>query len=202
MLSSNLKRLVPVMLLAPLLWGSPTWARPNRGTALLPSQGQQLLWEQESARRASRDLSKAQGSLIRVRFLGERVSSREASALVDMGQNLLDQAQSQFQAGNLFAARETAKAADNLFKAAQILYESQLGYGSVSGRHWEAPLRAQEYLARAQAGNPSGTAATLVSQANQLLNRSQGDPTGLPYGRAARHTARAALHLLVAERGF
>jgi hypothetical protein len=75
---------------------------------------------------------------------------------------------------------------------------------------FEAPFRAQEYLSRLQAEMAfanvnSGSVSSLQNQVQNLLGNVSTDPgsyTFADYSRskAARYSARAALHLLAAER--
>ncbi len=161
--------------------------------------------------RASRDLAKAQRHLAEASFFAQRGSSPEADRLLELSCQSLAEAQKALQGGNVFAAREQAKAAENLAKAAKALYEAELGFGGRPGRSFfEAPFRAQEALSRLQAemafaNITSGPVAELQQQTQQLLGRVNADPgsyTFADYSRskAARHSARAALHLLAAER--
>ncbi len=199
-----------LVLLTPLVLGSPAQAqrgrRPALGTAApVPMQPS---WQSP---RANRDLAKAQRHLAEASFFAQRGSSPEAARLLELSRQSLAEAQNALQGGNVFAAREQAKAAENLAKAAQALYEAELGFGSRPGRSFfEAPFRAQEYLSRLQAemtfaNITSGPVAELQQQAQQLLSRVNADPGSYTFAdysrsRAARHSARAALHLLAAER--
>ncbi len=199
-----------LVLLTPLVLGSPAQAqrgrRPALGTAApVPMQPS---WQSP---RASHDLAKAQRHLAEASFFAQRGSSPEAARLLELSRQSLAEAQNALQGGNVFAAREQAKAAENLAKAAQALYEAELGFGSRPGRSFfEAPFRAQEYLSRLQAemtfaNITSGPVADLQQQAQQLLSRVNPDPGSYTFAdysrsRAARHSASAALHLLAAER--
>ena len=157
--------------------------------------------------RVNHDLAKAQRHLAEASFFAQRGSTR----LLELSRQSLAEAQNTLQRGNVFAAREQAKAAENLAKAAKALYEAELGFGSRPGRSFfEAPLRAQESLSRLQAemafaNITAGPVAELQQQAQQLLSRVNTDPgsyTFADYSRskAAHHSARAALHLLAVER--
>jgi len=203
-----------LLLLTPLVLGSPAQAQRSRrstpGTAA-PVPMQPSWQSPRELERASRDLAKAQRHLAEASFFAQRGSSPEAARLLELSRQSLAEAQNALQGGNVFAAREQAKAAENLAKAAKTLYEAELGFGGRPGRSFfEAPFRAQESLSRLQAemtfaNITSGPVADLQQQAQQLLSRVNADPgsyTFADYSRskAARHSARAALHLLAAER--
>ncbi|MFS8897513.1 DNA-binding protein, partial [Synechococcus sp. R3-13] len=99
----------------------------------------------------------------------------------------------------------------NLAKAAKVLYEAELGFMGRPGRSFfEAPFRAQEYLSRLQAEMAfaninSGSVSDLQNQAQELLSNVNTDPGSYTFAdyslsKAALYSARAALHLLAAER--
>ncbi|MFS8923564.1 hypothetical protein NW863_03680, partial [Synechococcus sp. B60.1] len=203
-----------LLLLTPLVLGSPAQAqrgrRPALGTAA-PVPMQPSWQSPRELERANHDLAEAQRHLAEASFFAQRGSSPEAARLLELSRQSLTEAQNALQRGNVFAVREQAKAAENLAKAAKALYEAELGFGSRPGRSFfEAPLRAQESLSRLQAemafaNITAGPVAELQQQAQQLLSRVNTDPgsyTFADYSRskAAHHSARAALHLLAAER--
>lgn len=203
-----------LVLLTPLVLGSPAQAQRGRRSApeaTAPLQVQptwQRPWDLE---RASRDLAKAQRHLAEASFLSQRGSSPEAARLLEHGQESFTNAQASLEAGNFFAAHEQAKAAENLAKAAKVLYEAELGFMGRPGRSFfEAPFRAQEYLSRLQAEMAfaninSGSVSDLQNQVQNLLGDVSTDPSSYTFAdysrsKAARYAARAALHLLAAER--
>jgi len=208
---------LPVLvLLTPLMLGSPAQAQRGRRSApettalLQPQPGGQGSWD---LGRSNRDLAKAQQHLAEASFFSQRSSSPMAARLLELSRQSFAEAQNSLQGGNFFAAREQAKAAENLAKAAKALYEGELGFMNHPGRSFfEAPFRAQEYLRRLQAEMAffnvnSGTVADLQTQAQELLSGVTTNPGS--YGladysssKASLHTARAALHLLTANRGF
>ncbi|MCJ2541525.1 hypothetical protein [Thermostichus vulcanus] len=175
-----------------------------------------------TAERSLRDIHKATEEAFRVERLAAQVSNRLATELTDEGYAALEAARTAQAAGEFFRARELAKAAKALFEAAETLYEGELGYKvgrygqpePPSRSYFDAPFRAQERLFRAQAElNFSGdavnpVASRLVEQAQQLAtaNPSEVNFTTdfriLAEHRAAYEMAKAATHLLAAERGF
>ncbi|MCF2971726.1 DNA-binding protein [Synechococcus sp. Nb3U1] len=217
-LNPNHTRLLPLLvLLTPLLLVSPAAAQRGRNSSRVvqqPQISQPAVFDQRTLNRAGRDLAKAERSLLQAEFFAQRLSSSEAATLTELGRETLQEARASFQAGDFFAAREAAKAADNLFKAANALYEGETGYmGHHSSRSFfEAPFRAQENLTRLKAelayyGNSDSRVSELMQQAEDLLSNVNTAPGSYSFkdfaqSRAARHTARAALHLMASERGF
>ncbi|MEN9223739.1 MAG: hypothetical protein Q6M04_14990 [Thermostichus sp. BF3_bins_97] len=217
-LNRNHTRLLPLLaLLTPLLLISPATAQRGRSASPAvqqPQISQGMILDQRALNRAGRDLAKAERSQLQAEFFAQRLSSSEAATLTDLGQQTLAEARASFQSGDFFAAREAAKAADNLFKAANALYEGETGFVDrrPSRSFFEAPFRAQEYLTRLEAelafyGNRNGRVSTLANQAEQLLSQVSTDPgsyslSDYTQSRAARYTARAAMHLMSSERGF
>lgn len=217
-LNRNHTRLLPLLvLLTPLLLVSPAAAQRGRSSSRVvqqPQLSQPAVFDQRTLNRAGRDLAKAERSLLQAEFFAQRLSSSEAATLTELGRETLQEARASFQAGDFFAAREAAKAADNLFKAANTLYEGETGFAGrrPSRSFFEAPFRPQEYLTRLEAelafyGNSNGRVSTLVNQTEQFLSRVNTDPgsyrlSDYAQSRAARYTARAALHLMASERGF
>ncbi len=214
MLNRKITHFLPLILvLTPMMSGSPAEAQPR---GLMPQRPTLRHQSYHDLERTGRDLAKAERHLLEVQFLSQRFTSPQATELVEIGIDSLDQARSAYQTGNFFMAREQAKAAENLFKAAQALYEGESGFTALSRSpsrsFFEAPFRAQEYLMRLEAeiayyGIENATVTALMNQSQQLLAEVSGeintyDHDEYAQSRAARHSARAALHLIAADRGF
>ncbi len=168
--------------------------------------------------KAGRELAKANEEAYQVQSLSRQASSTEATELVSLAQQTLSKAESTYRAGRYFEATEKAKAAKALYKAAETLYEGELGY-KIGSRRPEGSTRrdfdahkAQEKLAKAQAemnyyrANDE-TVSRLINRARTLAGSST--PTQVSYDfsyltrqRAAEHVAKAAIHLIAAQRGF
>ncbi|QZZ21891.1 hypothetical protein J5X98_05525 [Leptothermofonsia sichuanensis E412] len=168
------------------------------------------------SRKAARDLQRAQEKAFSIQYLASQANSEPAADFVRLAQQTLNQAERSYQAGQFFAAEKQAKAANALYKAAETLYEGQLGYAigrhgskKASKRWYEAPYRAQERIARVEAAiayyqvNPA-TATKLLQQARQLTQSAQNAAplASLANYRASEHLANAALHLIEAQRGL
>lgn len=175
--------------------------------------------------RAGHELSKAEEKAYEIKYLSGQVSLNQATELVAMAERILLQARSAYNSGQYFQATEQAMAAKDAYEAAKSLYTGQLGYSNVSNprgsvglspSYYEAPYKAQEDLARAQAemsyyqvnsttNNP--LIADLINRAKSL-STSPEQATGsnnvsyLASSRAASHLAKASIHLMRAERGF
>jgi len=232
-LNLNSKRLVLASLLViavpmaavakPATQASDSWRAqvPPAGRPI-PPVGQRNAQRPE---KAEREISKAREEALSVQVLARQASSSAAREATSVAQQILQQAQSSYSAGRFFAAEKEAKAAKSLYEAAETLYEGELGYvTSSSGRpkppsrsYSEAPFKAQERIARAEAemnyyrANDSRV-ANLINRAKQLAgsstqvasvqNPNSVDFAYLTSNRAAEHYARAALHLMEAQRGF
>jgi hypothetical protein len=177
--------------------------------------------------KAERELRKAREEAFAVQYLAEhlaeQVSSADAVAVATIAADILQQAEASYAAGQFFQADKQAKAAKDTYEAAETLYEAELGYAvgregprGPSRSYYDAPDRAQERIARAQAEldyyqGSSPIVADLMQQATALARsttQAQVRPVGtdnfgdLARSRAAEHLAKAAIHLMEAERGF
>ncbi|MEN9229343.1 MAG: hypothetical protein Q6L68_00430 [Thermostichus sp. DG02_5_bins_236] len=179
-------------------------------------------FDSRTAERSLRDIHKATEEAFRVERLAAQVNNSLASELTSEGYTTLEAARTAHAAGNVFQARELAKAAKALFEAAETLYEGELGYKvgrygqpeAPSRSYFDAPFRVQERLFRAQAElnfsrdgvNP--LAKQLVEQAQGLVSLNPAEVSFntdfrvLAEHRAAYEMTKAATHLLAAERGF
>jgi hypothetical protein len=152
-----------------------------------------------------REMEKAQRELSRAQYLagivGPAPLKREADAL-------LQQAQRDYQAQAYFRAKELAVAAGSIYEALRFLEvaprPAASAYSGGKGRKaYEAPYRAQEAIARVeyeasyyQVNQP--LVNRLLGEAKRLL----AEGTDLARAEAAHRLARAAHHLIKAERGF
>jgi len=175
--------------------------------------------------RAWRDIRKAEEEAYQVSYLSTELSSAKASELTSLGDRLLNNARTNYEAGNYFQAAETARAAKDVYEAAETLYEGELGYvvGSRGAKapsrsYYDAPYRVTEELSRAEAemayyGFNDSTAIDLLRRARELATpaelptasiqpASAGNFAVLTNNRAAIHLAKAATHLMRAARGF
>lgn len=174
--------------------------------------------------RAWRDIVKAEEEAYQVSALATELASAEASDLASLADRLLSDARANYESGNYFQAAETALAAKDTYEAAETLYEGELGY--VLGQHgaegpsrsyYDAPYRIAEELSRAEAEaayyqSNDSTAIDLLRRARELARPADlatstqpvavSDFTSLTNNRAAIHLAKAATHLMQAERGF
>lgn len=123
-----------------------------------------------------------------------------AGALKREADTLLAQAEQEFRAGAYFRAKERAKAAAKVYKAQRFLELG--GYPYPDKEAYEAPFRAQKALTKAEFEGKyyqvvSPTINRLLQEARRLL----ANPTGAQ-AQAAYELAKAAHHLIKAERGF
>lgn len=198
---------------------------PPRSPADRPTVGQAPLSDSRQVRRAERDFQRARERAFSVQFLAQQTTSSEAEEVTTIAQSILEQAEASYRAGRFFEAEKEAKAARAIYEAAENLYESELGYViSSSGRprgpsrsYFDAPYRAQERIARAEAelsfyqqNDPQVSA--LIDRARALAevpdavtpvqNPTTADLAYLARNRAAYQLARGAVHLMEAARGF
>lgn len=169
--------------------------------------------------KAARDISKARRDAYEMASISGRVSSSEASEFVSTAGRILSDAESAYSGGRYFSASEKAKAASALYAAANTLDRTQLGYavdrrGRKPGRgnYVEAPDKARERIARAEAEltyyrSTDATASQLINRAKNMVGgatpvSTSGDVSYLARNRAAEHAAKAAMHLIAAQRGF
>lgn len=169
--------------------------------------------------KAARDISKARRDAYEMASISGRVSSSEASEFVSTAGRILSDAESAYSGGRYFSASEKAKAASALYAAANTLDRTQLGYavdrrGPKPGRgnYVEAPDKARERIARAEAEltyyrSTDATASQLINRAKNMVGgatpvSTSGDVSYLARNRAAEHAAKAAMHLIAAQRGF
>jgi hypothetical protein len=203
-------------------------AAPAQPGVVLPSgRGSSAGSEYRQVERAGRDIARAREDSYRVSYLARQVSSSQANELLPIAQRIMERAESNFRGGQYFEASEQAKAAAALYDAAENLYEGELGYvigkkgpTGPSRSYVEAPQRAQERIARAEAEiqyyrSNDTTVQQLVDRAKSLVaatpvaSASAATPAVGTYNfaylaqnRAADRVLRAAMHLIAAERGF
>ncbi|WAL62322.1 hypothetical protein [Thermocoleostomius sinensis] len=186
-----------------------------------PSPAQ--FFDARQAEKANREIRKAQEKAFSVQFLADQISSPDGADVAMIAADILQQAEASYRSGQFFRAEREAKAAKDTYEAASSLYEAELGY--VMGRrgpsgpsrsYYEAPYRAQERIARAQAEmeyyrSNSPMVSNLIQRAIDLASsttQAQAQPISaynfseLARSRAADHLARAAVHLMEADRGF
>ncbi|RIH86259.1 hypothetical protein Mlute_01315 [Meiothermus luteus] len=195
------KRLFILMTVLSAL-GLPSLAQPAPPApgAPLPAPAPGVPYGYREAEQAGRELARAQ-------YLASIVTP---SHLKSLAEELLRRAQGEYQAGQYYRAKERAKASSLVFEALRFQevvpgtpYPMYVGPGKGGRRAYEAPYRAQEAIIRAEyeAGyyrmnNP--TVSQLIQEAKRLL--AQG--SDLARAEAAHRMARAAHHLIKAERGF
>lgn len=175
--------------------------------------------EHRLVEKARHELAKAREEGYRVEYLARQVTSSKASELVPISQRILKHAESSYNAGRYFEAVERAKAAKDLYEAAETLYEGELGYvvgprgpSDPSRSYFEAPYKAQELLTRAEAEmsyyrSTDSSISELIARAKTLVGSvtpvsNSSDFVYLAQNRAAEHVVKAAMHLMAAERGF
>ncbi|GLV48451.1 hypothetical protein TJA_16040 [Thermus sp. LT1-2-5] len=194
------KRLLTTAILALGLTGLAQPAPPPPGgPAPAPAPMQPYGYGYREAERAARELSRAQ-------YLSGLVGQSPLKAAADA---LLRQAQGEYQGGQHFRAKERAHAASLIYEALRFLevapsaYPIPMGPGPRGRKGYEAPYRAQEAIARAEyeasyyrVSRPE--VGRLLQEAKALLGQG-GD---LARAEAAHRLARAAHHLIKAERGF
>lgn len=197
--------------------GKPT--PPTPGTAA-PIPATRADGEYRQVERAGRDIARAREDSYRITYLSRQVSSQRGNELLPLAQRILERAESNFRGNQYFEASEQAKAAAALYEAAETLYEGELGYvigkkgpTGPSRSYVEAPQRAQERIARAEAEiqyyrSNDSTVQQLVDRAKALVSSATPaaantvDFAYLAQNRAADRIVRAAMHLIAAERGF
>ncbi len=191
-------------------------------STVLPIANEPRSGSRSDARRAWRDIGRAQEEAAQVAFLASQTDSAMAIELQPLAETLLNEAFSQHEAGSYREARETARAARDTFRAIQNLYEAELGFKvSSSGRpeapsrsYLEAPYQVRGELARVEAEmNVHSTNHTII---NDLMGRarelarpaesasvqpaSNMDFRYLAKNRAAIRLSNAARRLISAER--
>ena len=145
--------------------------------------------------------------------------------MTSLGNRLLSDARGLYEAGRYFQATETALAANNVYEAAQNLYEGQLGYvlgprgeGVLTRSYYDAPYRVSEELYRADSimayyRSNDSTVSNLLRYARELATPSTSPTASIPSAsapnlsimtnnRAAIRLAKAAIHLVRAANGF
>jgi hypothetical protein len=152
-----------------------------------------------------REMEKAQRELSRAQYLagivGQAPLKREADAL-------LQQAQRDYQAQAYFRAKERAKAAVSIYEALRFLEVAPRPAASAypGGRDrkaYQAPYRAQEAIARVEyEASYYRVNRPLVNKLLDEAKRLLAAGTDLARAEAAHRLARAARHLIKAERGF
>ncbi|MEG4503956.1 hypothetical protein QUA81_28800 [Microcoleus sp. F6_B4] len=170
--------------------------------------------------KAARDIAKARRDAYEMASISGRVSSSEASEFVSTAGRILSDAESAYSGGRYFSASEKAKAASALYAAANTLDRTQLAYAvdrrgpkkPGRGNYVEAPDKARERIARAEAEltyyrSTDATASQLIDRAKNMVGgatpvSTSGDVSYLGRNRAAEHAAKAAMHLIAAQRGF
>ncbi|MEG4810427.1 hypothetical protein QUA82_22425 [Microcoleus sp. F8-D3] len=169
--------------------------------------------------KAARDIAKARRDAYEMASMSGRVSSNEASEFVSTAGRILSDAESAYSGGRYFSASEKAKAASALYAAAKTLDRTQLGYAvdrrgpkPDRDRYVEAPDKARERIARAEAEltyyrSTDATASQLIDRAKNMVGgatlvSTSPDASYLAKYRAAEHAAKAAMHLIAAQRGF
>ena len=190
-----------------------------------PTVGQVPFSDSRQVRRAERDLQRARERAFSVQFLAQQTTASEAEEVTTIAQSILERAESNYQAGQFFEAEKEAKAARAIYEAAENLYESELGYViSSSGRlrgpsrsYFDAPYRAQERIARAEAElsfyqqndpqvselmNRARALAEAPGSVTPVQNPAATDLAYLARNRAAYQLAKGAVHLMEAARGF
>ncbi len=150
-----------------------------------------------------------------VEFLSKEVYSEEADTLMTLAGQFYRDAHLAYQESRYFQATETAKAADNLYRASKILLENELGYIiGYSGlensdfSYRNTPKRAKSEIAQTESainyyGSNDSSVNELLAFAQNLnessLSRSPAMPTNfhdLARQEAAIYVARSARHLL------
>jgi hypothetical protein len=188
-----------------------------------PAQYPTQYFDARQVEKADREIRKAREEAFSVRYLADQVSSADGSEVATIAADILQQAESSYSAGEFFQAEKQAKAAKDAYEAAETLYEAELGYtvgrrgpSGPSRSYYEAPYRAQEQIARAQAEmdyyrSNSPVVSDLIQRASALASstiQAQAQPVSaydfgeLARSRAAEHLAKAAVHLMEADRGF
>jgi len=143
--------------------------------------------------------------LARAQYLSGIVGQSPLKATAD---NLLRQAQGEYQAGQYFRAKERAKAASLIYEGLRFQEVAPtapypVGRGKEARRAYEAPFRAQEAIARAEyEASYYRVNASVVGQLIQEAKRLLAQGNDLARAEAAHRLARAAHHLMKAERGF
>ncbi|WP_232822499.1 hypothetical protein [Thermus sediminis] len=155
-----------------------------------PSTAQSLgLREMEGARR----------EIARAQYLASIIAPATLKQEADA---LLQQAQQDYQAQAYFRARERARAAGTIYQALRFL-EVAPGYTSRGRKAYQAPYRAQEAIARVEyEAGFYGVNQPLVSRLLEEAKRLLASGSDLARAEAAHQLARAAHHLIKAERGF
>ncbi|GAA6755760.1 hypothetical protein Thermus77420_12360 [Thermus thalpophilus] len=197
------KQLLTTAILALSLAGLAQPTPPPPGAPLPPAAPGAPL--PPGAAYSYREVEQAGRELARAQYLSGLVAQSPLKATADA---LLQQAQGEYQGGQYFRAKERARAASLIYEALRFLEVAPQGaYPILPGpgprRAYEAPFRAQEAIARAEyevnyyrVNRPE--VARLLQEAKALL--AQG--SDLTRAEAAHRLARAARHLIKAERGF
>lgn len=150
-----------------------------------------------------REAEKAQREIARAQYLAGIVGPGPLKGEADA---LLRRAQQEYQAQAYFRAKERAKAAAAIYEALrfqEVAPRQGTPFGPGGRKAYEAPYRAQEAIARAEyeasyyrVNQP--LVGRLLTEAKGLL----ASGSDLARAEAAHRLARAALHLIRAERGF
>lgn len=186
------KAALTLLLAALTTMGLVAWAQPG------PRGGGSLAVAEREAARAERELTRA-------RYLAGLVAptplKREADTLVE-------RAQVELASGAYFQARNRAEAAALIYEALRFLEVAPMAVPAPASprearRAYQAPFRAQEAILRAQReagfyGVNLPLVETLLQEARGLLLQG----SDLARAEAAHRLARAARHLIRAERGF
>jgi hypothetical protein len=152
-----------------------------------------------------REMERAQRELSRAQYLASIVAPAPLKQEADA---LLQQAQRDYQAQAYFRASELAIAAGSIYEALRFLEvapgQAGLAYPGGRGRKaYEAPYRAQEAIARVEyEASYYRVNQPLVNQLLGEAKRLLAAGTDLARAEAAHRLARAAHHLIKAERGF
>ncbi|MCS7058508.1 MAG: hypothetical protein NZ849_09410 [Meiothermus sp.] len=150
-----------------------------------------------------REAERAARELARTQYLAGIVGQ---SPLKATAETLLRQAQGEYQAGQYFRARERAHAASLVLEALrfqEVAPTAPHPAGRGGRRAYEAPFRAQEAIARAEyEADYYRVNAPAVNQLIQEAKRLLAQGNDLARAEAAHRLARAAHHLMKAERGF